>query len=53
MEYNKQTATYTAKPVVSKTGKTVVLLTLFGGASFYGITAVGMIAYDVLMKMFG
>lgn len=53
MEYNKQAIAKTAHPTISKNGKRFILLALFGGASFYGISSMGMIVYDVLMKLFG
>lgn len=53
MEYNKQVITQVAHPTISKKGKRFVLLALFGGASFYGISAFAMMAYDILMKMIG
>ena len=51
MEYNKQAMSSVANPVLSKNGRRFVLVALFGGASFYGIGAFSMMAYDILMKL--
>lgn len=53
MEYNKPVIRSAAHPVLSKNGRRFVLLTLFGGASFYGIGAFGMVMFDIVMKLFG
>lgn len=52
MQVNKSLTKSVAHPVLSKNGRRFVLLTLFGGASFYGIGAFGMMAYDILAKLF-
>ena len=53
MEYNKQTTVKLANPNISKAGKRFILLSIFGGFSFYTISSMGWIVYDVLMKLFG
>lgn len=53
MEYNKQVTMSTAQTAFSNKGKKFALLAVFGGLSFYGIGALGMMTYDILMKLFG
>ena len=53
MEFKKQETVQLAHPTISKAGKRFILVSLFGGLSFYGISSLSMIAYDILMKLFG
>ena len=52
MEVKKQEAVQLAHPTISKAGKRFILVSIFGGLSFYGISSMGMVAYDILVKWF-